>query len=379
MAFPALRVVDVEDRANRILGHVQVDNFPTQVDPIGVKGKNGTSIATTGNPFPVEVENTVPVSGPLTDTELRASEIPTNIGKWGGTAVSAASNVGDGLSATTTTPVVRGMPAVFNGTSWDRVKSLDASDGDVLHTGVQAVGVHLATGSSLTGGASGDNRSGSREASVVPYAWDGTTFNRLRATIANGLEVDVKRISGTVAVTGPLTDTQLRASAVPVTIPTPVPVTDNGGSLTVDGPLTDSQLRASAVPVTVGNFPSTYDVSDRTGRRIGVVSRPTEASGRTYVHKVLSPGGTAYTVTAGKTLYVTSASLSVAVSAVATASTKFVTDNSVNVLGIPYLGVATAYAIALSFLEPLRFTHDVTLPTDPTGVSSLFTFTGYEE
>ncbi len=38
-----------------------------------------------------------------------------------------------------------------------------------------------------------------------------------------------------IAVTGPLTDTELRATPVPVTIPTPVPVTDNGGSLTVDG------------------------------------------------------------------------------------------------------------------------------------------------
>lgn len=34
------------------------------------------------------------------------------------------------------------------------------------------------------------------------------------------------------------------------TLPTPAqPVTDNGGSLTVDGPLTDAQLRATAVPV----------------------------------------------------------------------------------------------------------------------------------
>ncbi|MGD9724880.1 MAG: hypothetical protein AB7V39_00530 [Nitrospiraceae bacterium] len=53
----------------------------------------------------------------------------------------------------------------------------------------------------------------------------------------------------TLPVSGPLTDTQLRATSVPVTIPTPVPVTDNGGSLTVDGPLTDTQLRATPVPV----------------------------------------------------------------------------------------------------------------------------------
>lgn len=33
------------------------------------------------------------------------------------------------------------------------------------------------------------------------------------------------------------------------------PVTDNGGSLTVDGPLTDAELRASAVPVSAASLP----------------------------------------------------------------------------------------------------------------------------
>jgi hypothetical protein len=40
------------------------------------------------------------------------------------------------------------------------------------------------------------------------------------------------------AVAGPLTDTQLRATAVPVS-----------GTVTASGPLTDTQLRATAVPV----------------------------------------------------------------------------------------------------------------------------------
>lgn len=43
-------------------------------------------------------------------------------------------------------------------------------------------------------------------------------------------------------VSGPLTDAELRASPVPVTIPTPVPVTDNGGSLTVDGTVGVTQV-----------------------------------------------------------------------------------------------------------------------------------------
>lgn len=45
-------------------------------------------------------------------------------------------------------------------------------------------------------------------------------------------------LSGSVAVTGPLTDTQLRATAVPVS-----------------GPLTDAELRASALPVSAASLP----------------------------------------------------------------------------------------------------------------------------
>lgn len=72
---------------------------------------------------------------------------------------------------------------------------------------------------------------------------------------------DITSVSDSITAVGPLTDTELRATPVPVTIPTPVPVTDNAGSLTVDGtvsvsgsvavtgPLTDTELRATPVPV----------------------------------------------------------------------------------------------------------------------------------
>lgn len=57
-------------------------------------------------------------------------------------------------------------------------------------------------------------------------------------------------IGASVAVTGPLTDGQLRATPVPVS-----------GTVTASGPLTDAQLRAVAVPVsgtvTVGSVVST--------------------------------------------------------------------------------------------------------------------------
>lgn len=101
--------------------------------------------------------------------------------------------------------------------------------------------------------------------------------------------VAVSNLPATQAVSGPLTDTQLRATSVPVT------VSDGSGPLTVDGtvgvsnfpvtqpvsgPLTDTQLRASSVPVTVSdgsgpltvdgtvsvsNFPATQPVSGTIG------------------------------------------------------------------------------------------------------------------
>lgn len=55
-------------------------------------------------------------------------------------------------------------------------------------------------------------------------------------------------ISGTVPVSGPLTDTQLRATAVPIS----GTVTANTG---LTQPLTDTQLRASAVPVSATSLP----------------------------------------------------------------------------------------------------------------------------
>jgi hypothetical protein len=97
----------------------------------------------------------------------------------------------------------------------------------------------------------------------------GLTNTELRATPVP--------VSGTVTATGPLTDTQLRATPVPVSgsvtattggltdtelRATPVPIS---GSVTTGG-LTDTQLRATPVPVdagsvTVGNFPATQAIS----------------------------------------------------------------------------------------------------------------------
>lgn len=72
---------------------------------------------------------------------------------------------------------------------------------------------------------------------------------------ADGAYVDVSAaaplpvsIGTAVAVTGPLTDTQLRATPVPVS--GTVAVSALGGTVTVSGPLTDAQARAAPLPTT---------------------------------------------------------------------------------------------------------------------------------
>jgi hypothetical protein len=68
-----------------------------------------------------------------------------------------------------------------------------------------------------------------------------------QAAMAASSPVVIANNQTAVPVSGPLTDTQLRATVVPVG--------DGGGSLTVDGPLTDTQLRATAVPVSAAALP----------------------------------------------------------------------------------------------------------------------------
>lgn len=108
---------------------------------------------------------------------------------------------------------------------------------------------------------------------------------RLRTVLEGTPAVSVSNFPGSQAVTGPLTDAQLRAAAVPVSgsffqatqpvsgpltdvqlrasaVPVSGPVTDaqlRAAALPVSGPLTDTQLRASAVPVTDSRLPAALD------------------------------------------------------------------------------------------------------------------------
>lgn len=106
---------------------------------------------------------------------------------------------------------------------------------------------------------------------VANYVWDTNSLSWIKSTggTGSGTEVEVTNFPATQAVTGPLTDAELRASPVPVSaasLPLPTGAAteakqDTGNSslasidaklanpLPVSGPLTDTQLRASPVPV----------------------------------------------------------------------------------------------------------------------------------
>jgi hypothetical protein len=92
-------------------------------------------------------------------------------------------------------------------------------------------------------------------ATPVPVSGTVTASGPLTDTELRATPVPV---SGTVTASGPLTDTQLRATPVPVSgcltdtelRATPVPVS---GTVTASGPLTDTELRAADVKITLDN------------------------------------------------------------------------------------------------------------------------------
>lgn len=86
----------------------------------------------------------------------------------------------------------------------------------------------------------------------------------LKTTETTGVHTPHHIVDGTVTVTGPLTDAQLRATAVPIsgtiTANTGLtqPLTDTqlrASPVSVSGPLTDTQLRAADVPVSASSLP----------------------------------------------------------------------------------------------------------------------------
>jgi hypothetical protein len=250
---------------------------PLRVDPTGTTAQpvtdNGGSLTVDGT---VGISGTVPVSGPLTDAQLRATPVPVSgtvttnagTGPWpvtdngGSLTVDAASlplPTGAATAALQTQPGVDiGDVTVNNGAGAGAVNIQDGGnsltvDGAVSVSNfpatqpISAVSLPLPTGAATetTLAAINTKTPALGQAAMAASTPVVIASNQSGVPVTdNGgsLTVDgTVAISGSVAVTGPLTDAQLRATAVPVS--------DGGGSLTVDG------------TVAVSNFPATQPVS----------------------------------------------------------------------------------------------------------------------
>jgi hypothetical protein len=192
-------------------------------------------IASNQSTVPVSLTSTtitgsVAVTGPLTDTQLRASAVPVSLTSTTITGTVAATQSGTwNIGSITTLP---SLPAGANTIGNVIVIGQAASGAANAGNPVKIGGVFNTTQPTVTNGQAVDAQSTARGAQIVATGVD--TFN-------------VNVSNGSLAVTGPLTDTQLRASAVPVSLSS----TTITGSVAVTGPLTDTQLRASAVPVSL--------------------------------------------------------------------------------------------------------------------------------
>lgn len=147
-------------------------------------------------------------------------------------------------------PVVVSVDAV--GTSVEEIVSRLPADFDA-DGGMK---VHLQNPGDIAGGGGGGGGLTDVELRAAPVPVSG--FPAVQPVSDNGGSLSVDDGGGSITVDGPLTDTQMRASAVPVS----GPLTDTqlrAASVPVSGPLTDTQLRASAVPTSNSNIGTSTD------------------------------------------------------------------------------------------------------------------------
>lgn len=246
------------------LTNKQLRAEPVEVTLVGAPGGGGgigESVTVTN--FPA----TQPVSGPLTDAQLRAAVVPVSGAFWQATQpVSIASmptTPVTGVFFQATQPVsIAGTVPVSGALTDTELRAAVVPTSDNHTTAALPISVRLSDGAAFynaSGGAGGG----------------GLTDTELRATA--------------VPVSGPLTDTQLRAAALPVSLgsttitgsvavtgtfyqatqpvsiasmpSTPVTGTFWQATQPVSGPLTDTELRAIAVPVSGTFYQATQPVS----------------------------------------------------------------------------------------------------------------------
>ena len=200
----------------------------------------------------VQVTTLTPQTNALTDTQLRATAVPVS------------------LASTTVTGTV-----TVSGTVTSNIGTTNGIALDATLTGGTAKSILRTAAKGTTVAADTTSTPVDANTQALDVAVKGTvpvsgTFFQATQPVS---------IAGTVTTTGTLTDTQLRATAVPVslastTVTGTVAVTDNAGSLTVDAPvgtpafvrLSDGAAAITTLPVSLATLPaltaSTANIGD---------------------------------------------------------------------------------------------------------------------
>lgn len=220
--------------------HTTVDAsaLPTGASTAAKQDTGNTSVASIDTKTPALVSGRVPVDGSGVTQPISAASLPLPTGAATAANQSTANASLSSIDTKLTSPLtVTGTVAVSNPGLTDT--QLRAS----------AVPVSIAS-SPLPSGAATSANQATEIASLSSI--DGKTPSLGQALAAASVPVVLTAAQlstltplSTVAVTGPLTDVQLRATAVPVSLSS----TTITGSVAVTGPLTDTQLRATPVPV----------------------------------------------------------------------------------------------------------------------------------
>lgn len=183
------------------------------------------------------VVGALPVSGPLTDAQVRATPLPVMISD------------GSGPITVDGTVAVSGSVPV-TGAFWQATQPVS---GPLTDAQVRAAPLPI------SGLVAVSNLPGTQPVS------GSVSVSNLPATQAVSGSVAVNNFPGTQVVSGPVTDAQIRATPLPIS--GSVTISDGSGPLTVDGtvaisgtvpvsgPLTDAQLRGAAVPVSALTLP----------------------------------------------------------------------------------------------------------------------------
>jgi hypothetical protein len=276
------------DNAGRV--NVNVNGTVTTTGPL-----TDTQLRAT----PVPVSGTVTASGPLTDTQLRASAVPVD------TELPAAAALADAAS-NPTAPATGAFGMLWNGTTWDRAPGSAA--GGLTTNLKQLNGTTVAT------------NSGAKDAGTqrIVIATD-------QVQLTNALKVDgsavTQPVSGTVSITansavnvaqvaGTTTDTNSGAKSagtqrvILASDQTVVPVSDNAGSLTVDAPVgTPAFVRLSdgaAAITTLATSLATLPALTAGSAQIGTTSlTPQTSGGLSTFHLVSAASTNATSVKAG--------------------------------------------------------------------------------